>query len=238
MNNLASRFDEIKSCGNVKLANKLSAFQKKVYPRSGNYLDIHNKDKNSEDKNNLGERKFFPDGTPHILFCEALNTFVGAKHPFNFVMVSDLASLKYSHNLVMSSDNITNSKGINFLSQCEERIQDLRHSDHTKWALTRHEFKVGEDHRKPVLVYSWNLLKVYHNKFCEQFPTEATEAKKIFANLQAESTKQKGYCASLVKSADQGVPSFASNAQLFKPKKQTQTNCSNTNPQPTSRPGN
>ena len=214
MHGLAGYCNSLDSVDDVNLSNELAGFQSKVNPGSTNYLDIHNQDKNDDSKDDLAKRKFFPDGTPHIVFCDALNAFVGAEHPFNFVVVDCIKSLKYSTSLIMHRNSVVDDEAHDFLRQSEERVLNLSHSDCLMAELCRPD-QGKDDLLKPVLVYSWRLIHRYRDLFCESNKTEAETAKTVFASLRAESQSQKKYCGKLL-----------GNFGVFKPNNQTR--CENT----------
>lgn len=200
MDDLTSRFKADNHGLESTLANQIASFTTKIDPGETRYLDIHNQDKNDQFSDDVEKRRFFPDGTPHIKFCEALNNFVGNGHPFNFVIVESLNKLQYPTGLVINPGKVISPKGKDTLSRFTNRVKSLSRSDEMECQLYR-STEADYKHPKPVLTYTWRLIELYHNLYRDKCPDAVNTIQPTIKTLREECRSQRDYARGLLTKA-------------------------------------
>lgn len=121
------------------------------------FLNLHSDDRNEGNKGDCAKRRIFPNGVPHLLFCEDLKSKIRTKHPFNFVVLESLTNIVFADDIVQKKD--ASSNDLNF-----KRIHVLE-ARQVSNGLQEKFYQTEPRCLGQVLVYSWRLIKLYNEHY-------------------------------------------------------------------------
>lgn len=128
------------------------------------FLNLHSKDtKERKDQPHL--KYFFPNGMPHKNFCEFLKAVMKQDHPINFVVLQNVHDIQLNPTLLGDPSKLDQAE----LQKLRAHLRDGGRyvSEDLAQEFMRKPATAQNPHGQ-VLVYSWKLVKVYHDAYAKK----------------------------------------------------------------------
>ncbi|MCW8449920.1 hypothetical protein [Legionella quinlivanii] len=141
------------------------------------FLNLHSDDRLTHEKYNVSKRRIFPNGIPHLLCCEDLQSKMHTLHPLNFVVLRSLDDIALSNDIVESDKALDSKEKKKMYGKLKHYVFEEREvSEAVREQLFFHKAR-ADNNPGQVLVFSWRLIKLYHALYQQgQFETQKYNA--------------------------------------------------------------